>query len=297
MASKTITRRQCPKCDSKKIEEYSGEYSCIECGHVLGRRIEEKEYTEYNAEETQKKKRVGGSVSFSSQTQGIGSTIGNNKDMMSGEKRVKYKRMQKWMNRDKYSGTLNKYFTKIEKLCEMLGLDYRVQEEAARIVRKMYENELTKGKGRSSTASAAVYISSKRNNCPRLVDEIAEESEADKADIKHMYKKVVREFELQLQPVSASDIFERYAGDVDIRDEQRRMAKDIVRMCEQSHLFVGRQPTTGIAGAVYLAGNSGRGKITQFEVAEAVGVTEVSVRDMKSSILDELGDDLPFEQS
>ena len=76
-----------------------------------------------------------------------------------------------------------------------------------------------------------------------------------------------------------------------------RRAVEIVRMTEEREISAGKAPMGLAASALYLAGVLEGEVATQKEIAEAAGVTEVTVRNRYKGLRASLGKELGLSES
>ena len=84
--------------------------------------------------------------------------------------------------------------------------------------------------------------------------------------------------DIDVEPVRAEDFVSRYASDLEVSGEVQAEARRIILEARDQGLTSGRSPDGVAAAAIYMAAKSEGEKLTQREVAETAGVTEVTIR-------------------
>ena len=75
----------------------------------------------------------------------------------------------------------------LDKLCYKLNLPKTVQEEIARMYRKILKKEIAPGKKTASLIAASIYTVCRMNQIPRTLVEISHLSAIDKKELAHYY--------------------------------------------------------------------------------------------------------------
>lgn len=289
-------RFECPECGSTEFMENSakGEIYCLECGNVVDEdRVDQsKEWRAFDSSEKDKKARAGGSVTYTKADRGIGTEIGNSYEInnVSGRKRQQYYRMRKWSRRtsDSQERSLEDALKPIKRIVSQLNLPSSVSEEASRLAEKARDQDVFKGQGTRPTAAALVYIVARKQNVPRSLDEIAEVSGIKKRKLGDTYRNTARKLGIEMTPAQPEEFLPRYAEALGLSGSAQADARKIIQKARDEGVQSGRAPKTMVAGAVYLAAKLNDEEFTQKEIAEEIGVTEVTIRNSYQDMLDAL---------
>lgn len=288
----------CSECGGQQFEEDSskGELICISCGTVIDEnRIDESaEYRAFNAEEKEKKARAGQPLTYTKHDMGVSTEIGKGSGELykvSGNKRAQYYRLRKWHKRLTKSKDRNLGFalSELNSMISNLNLPESVHEEVARLYEKSVDQGLVRGRSMESIISAIIYIVARKQGTPRTLDEISDASGIEKREIGRAYRYVARELGLRILPAKPQDYVPRFAGKLQLSGEVQARARQILKEARERDLLSGKGPTGLAAAALYIAAVLEGEKRTQREVADVVGVTEVTIRNRYKELAEKLG--------
>ena len=292
------TQLTCPECGSTNFndDKEKAELVCAECGLVMDEnRVDDSpEWRAFNAEQREKKSRAGAPLTYTKHDMGVSTDIGKGSGELykvSGKKRAQYYRMRKWHNRLTKSKDRNLGFalSELNRLVSHLNLPKSVHEEVARLYEKAVDKGLVRGRAMESVVSALLYIVSRKQGTPRTLDEIHEASGIDKREIGRTYRYVARELGLRILPAKPQDHIPRFAGKLQLSGEVQARARKIIKKAREKNLLSGKGPTGIAAAALYIAAVLEGAKRTQREVADIVGVTEVTIRNRYKELVENLG--------
>jgi len=288
---------ECPSCEeSVQIRDYSeNKVICNNCGRVIKDKIKDRgpEWRAYDQKEKENRSRGGPPMKETIHDRGLSTQIDwKNKDSkgksISPEKRSKIYRMRKWQKSTKMNEqkdrNLSLAFSEIQRMSSQLGLPNNVRDVSSKIYRKAVDEDLIRGHSIEGMATAALYIASRKNQVPRTLEEFAEVSYMDKNEFCKNYRYMARELDLDLPPADPVNYVARFSSDLDVSGEVKTRAISLINKAQEERLTVGKGPSGIAAGAIYLASKlEGEGR-TQSEVAEAAGVTEVTLRNRYKEI-------------
>lgn len=288
----------CPECGAQRFENdsASGELICTDCGLVIDEdRIDESaEWRAFNEEEREKKARAGQPLTYTKHDMGVSTEIGKGSGELykvSGNKRAQYYRLRKWHKRLTKSKDRNLGFalSELNSMVSNLNLPESVHEEVARLYEKAVDQGLVRGRSMESIISALLYIVARKQGTPRTLDEISEASGIEKREIGRAYRYVARELGLRILPAKPQDYVPRFAGKLQLSGEVQARARNILKEAREKDLLSGKGPTGLAAAALYIAAVLEGEKRTQREVADVVGVTEVTIRNRYKELAEKLG--------
>lgn len=288
---------KCPECGSTNFSESDGrgELVCNECGLVIeeSRIDESQDWRAFSAEEREKKARAGAPITYTKHDMGISTKIGKGSSELSkvsGRKRGQYYRLRKWHQRSTQSKDRNLGFalSELKRLVSSLGLSNAVHEEVARLYEKAVDEGLVKGRRIEHIIASLIYIVARNQGTPRTLDEISDASGSEKREIGKAYRYVARELDLRILPSKPEDYLPKFAGELRVSGEVQAKARSIIKDAREADLLSGKGPTGIAAAALYLAASLEGEKMSQKEVADTVGVTEVTIRNRYTEFIDEL---------
>lgn len=300
-----VESSKCPNCGSNSVvRDYQHNVKiCAECGRVLKEGMKDRgpEWRAFSAEEYENKRRSGPPSTETIHDRGLSTKIDwKNRDAkgknLSPEKMRQMHRLRKWDNRSKVnnSGDRNLIiaFGDMSRMISQLGLPKSTQEIASKIYRKAVDKNLIRGRSIESVVSAALYAACREAEMPRTLEEIAEVSRVDIKKISSNYMFLIRELDLYLPPTDPAKYITRFGSELDLSGEIQTEAMHLVKRVQEKSLTSGKSPSGTAAACIYIAALKGGERVTQREVADVAGVTEVTVRNRYKETTDDLGIDL-----
>ncbi|MFB6203720.1 MAG: transcription initiation factor IIB family protein [Candidatus Nanohaloarchaea archaeon] len=287
---------ECPSCGTSKFvrDSSNGELYCKNCGTIVDEsKIDlSQEWRAFNSEEKEKKSRSGSPITFTKSDRGMGTKIGKSGELnkVSSSKRGKYYRMKKWDRRreNSKSRALETALSELKRLVSQLDLPESVFEEAARLTEKAREEEIIKGRGIEPTVAALAYLVSRKQQVPRTLDEVSTASSIDKRKLGKTYRYVARELDMSIDPAKPEHFIPRYGEKLGFNGEAQAEARQIIKDARNNGVLAGRSPKSVVAGVFYIVSALRDRDMTQTEIADVIGVTEVTVRKNYREIADEL---------
>jgi transcription initiation factor TFIIB len=166
----------------------------------------------------------------------------------------------------------------LDRLTDKLHIPPTIKEKAAVIYRKALEKGLVRGRSISAIAAASLYAACRLTQTPRTLRELSRHSPIDKKDIARCYRLLLRELNLQM-PIPAAQLrVPKIAHKVGVGEKTQQKAVDILREAERLKTTAGKDPMGLAAAALYIACVMNDEKRTQKMIADAAGVTEVTIR-------------------
>jgi transcription initiation factor TFIIB len=294
--------RTCPECNGTLLaDEKHGERACQECGLVVETDEIDRgpEWRAFDSQERAQKRRVGAPTTKLMHDKGLSTNIGwQNKDAngnsLSARKRRKMQRLRTWderfRTRDHSERNLKQALGELERMGSALGLSEEVRETASVIYRRALEEGLLPGRSIEGVATASLYAAARQMDRPRSVDDVAAVSRVDEMEFTRTYRYINRELELAVKPADPLQFLDRVLDGLDLGEETRRRARDLLRDAEGTGAFNGKSPTGLAAAAVYAAGRLTGEQPTQDEVGRAAGISAVTIRNRYTELLEAAGE-------
>ncbi len=294
--------KKCPECGSENIiiDPKTSEYVCIDCGAVLGSRLElGPEWRVFSQSEADKRVRTGAPLTPLIHDRGV-STIISWRDTDAHGKKLEPKtklsahRLRIWQQRLRVSSAedrnLSRALQLIEQLSSSLNLPKHVCELAATIYRKAVRMNLVKGRDVESMAAASVYIATRMKGMPIRLIEISKKTRPrlKRGEIGKAYRFLVYRLNLTIGSPQIKSYIKRFASSLNIPPETVKKAEEILEYAEKKRLTSGRGPSGIAASILYVAAILHNQNITQRHLSEASGVTEVTVRNRYKDIIENL---------
>jgi len=241
-------------------------------------------------------------ASYSVYDKGLSTTIGRvNRDAF-GRKlplstRLQMWRLRKWQIRSRMYSSIYKNLaqamTELDRLSDKTYIPRPVKEKAAVIYRKALDKGLVRGRSIAAIAAAALYAACRRSVTPRTLREIAEASLVEKKDVARCYRLLLRELDVQMPIADPLTYVSKIAESTGISGKTQGLAIQILREAKRRRASAGKDPMGLAAAALYIACLQNDEKKTQKEIAEAAGVTEVTVRNRYKSLKTQLRLEIP----
>jgi transcription initiation factor TFIIB len=291
----------CNTCKSSRTvtDPESGEIICRHCGIVITDKVHESrpEWRSFSSEEFMDRSRAGVPSSLARHDMGLSTVIGRaDRDasgrLLDASMRSTMNRLRAWDFRSQaHSPTdrnLRQAFSELERLRDKLSVSDAVVEKTAYIYRKAQEMGLVRGRTISATVAAALYIACRESGTSRTLKDIAQIGNIKRKDIARIYRLVVIELDLKMPLIDPMKCIARVASKATLSERTRRAAIDIMELVTKSGSSAGKDPMGLAASVLYLACLSSGEPKTQTEIAEAAGVTEVTVRNRYKSLKSQL---------
>jgi transcription initiation factor TFIIB len=291
----------CPECGSKHIiiDSRSGERICGACGLVMADNLinEGPEWRAFTQNERDSRSRVGMPLSFSVHDKGLSTMIGQvGKDAFGRTIPTKTMfqmlRLKKWHVRSCYQSSIDRNLshamTELSRLSDKLHIPKQVKERAAVVYRKALEKGLVRGRSINAIAAASLYASCRLTATPRTLRELSIHSTIEKKDLARCYRLLLRELNLQMPIPKAQFRVPKIAAKVNIGEKTQQTAVEILRRAEELKTTAGKDPMGLGAAALYIACVMNSEKRTQKMIADAAGVTEVTIRNRYKGLKEDL---------
>ena len=309
MSQQTL-RDKCPECGSVNlIHDYdTGETVCGDCGLVLYGQMMDKgpEWRAFTQEEKASRSRVGMPTSYSVHDKGLSTAISQIDRDAFGRKlplstRLLMWRLRKWQIRSRAHSSVDRNLAQamaeLDRLSDKVYIPRPIKEKAAVIYRKALDKSLVRGRSIAAITAAAAYAACRGSGTPRALHEIAEASLVDKRDVARCYRLLLRELDMHMSIPDPLTYVSKIAEGTGISGKTQGIAMRILREARKKRADVGKDPMGLAAAALYIASLQNNEKKTQKDIAEAAGVTEVTVRNRYKTLKRQLKLEVPDQSS
>lgn len=284
--------RKCSNCGSNQIitDIESGEIICSNCGQVISNNMLEDnrpEWRTFSTEEQANKSRIGIPTSLARHDMGLATVIGTPDRDASGHKidaamRSMMERLRTWdLRTQTHSSTdrnLRHAFYELNRLKDKLGLSDAIVEKTAYIYRKAQERMLVRGRTISGILAAAIYIACRELGTPRTLKDISVDSNVKLKEVARSYRLLYFELDLKTPLIDPLKCIVKVANKAKLSEKTKRHAAEMMSIVNNRELSAGKDPMGLAASVLYLASLKNGESITQIDIAEAAGVTEVTLR-------------------
>ncbi|KXA93342.1 transcription initiation factor IIB [candidate division MSBL1 archaeon SCGC-AAA259E22] len=295
----------CPSCgNSVTVRDYQqSKVVCESCGRVLKEEIKDRgpEWRAFDQEGREEKRRAGPPSTETIHDKGLSTQIdytdrdarGNK---LSPEQKNKVYRLRKWHKRSRISDSTDRNLSfalsEMNRMASQLSLPTNVQEIASKIYRKAVKENLIRGRSIEGVVSAILYAACREAEIPRTLEGITEASKVDRREIGRTYRFIARKLDIDLPPTNPARYVARFGSELNISGEAKVEAMEIIRKAQEEHLTPGKSPTGTAAAAIYIATLKCGERRTQREIAKVVNISEVTVRNRYSEMVEELNEEI-----
>jgi transcription initiation factor TFIIB len=268
----------------------SGEVVCSNCGIVITDKSEDitnPEWRAFTAEEQNKRARTGAPTSLARHDRGLATIISKTGRDASGQKldsamHSTYKRLSTWDYRishyDSLDRNLFRAFSLLYALKDKLRLSETIIEKTAYIYRKAEDRGLVRGRSISGMVAAAIYIACREIGTPRTLREIAAISNVKRKNIARCCRLLISELDLKVPMVDPMKCIVKIANKANLSEKVTRQAMSMMTEIIKSKISAGKNPMSFAATVLYLSSLRVGWNTTQLDIANAAGVTEVTIR-------------------
>ncbi len=288
----------CPECGSTKVsnDPSRGESVCGSCGLVLKESMIDltQEWRAFDENQRSKRVRTGAPLTPTKHDHGITTEIGKGKGELfkvGSKKRAQYYRLAKWHKRliKSRDRNLSFAFSELQRLVSQLGLSPAIHEKVAKLYERAANDSLVRGRSTESIIAALLYTTCREHGAPRTLDEISKSSGISRRDIGKTYRYISRKLSIRILPAKAQDYVPRFGSLLGLSEKVQVKAVKILDEAGQYDVTSGKGPIGVASAALYIAAVLEGEKKTQREVADAIGVTEVTIRNRYKEIIEKLG--------
>jgi transcription initiation factor TFIIB len=260
------------------------------------------EWRAFTQEEKTSRSRVGVPTSYSVHDKGLSTAISQVDRDAFGRKlplstRLQMWRLRKWQIRSRVHSSVDRNLAQamaeLDRLSDKLYITQPIKEKAAVIYRKALDKGLVRGRSIAAIAAASLYAACRGSGTPRALNEIAEVSLVNKKDVSRCYRLLLSQLDLHMPIADARTYVSKIAEKTGISGKTQGAAIGILREARCKRAAAGKDPMGLAAAALYIACLQKNEKKTQKDIAEAAGVTEVTVRNRYKTLKKQLDLELP----
>ena len=285
----------CVTCnrDSLITDPDSGEVICSNCGHVVTDRKNENrpEWRGFLCgpaqQITNNRNRTGMPTSLARHDMGLATIIGRINIDASGHAldpamRTTMERLRVWDIRTQVRSStdrnLRNAFNQLEKLRDRLGLSDVAVEKTAYLYRKAQERGLVRGRTIPAVLAAAAYVASREMGTSKTLKDIALAADIRRKDLSRTYRLLIIELDLKVPMVDPIKCIAKVANKAGLKEKTKRQAIDTMYEISNKGITAGKDPMGLAASVLYLSSFDVGERVTQSQIADAAGVTEVTLR-------------------
>ncbi|KAL7005237.1 transcription initiation factor IIB [Cystobasidiomycetes sp. EMM_F5] len=270
--------------DGTLIEDYSsGDYTCGQCGLVLGGRIVDtrSEWRTFADSEGDDPSRVGGPgdplLDGSSQLSSVISFKDNNTGTARSLQRAAATVATKTGEK-----TLVDAFHDIQDLCDHIALPKTVADSAKALFKRQAEEKIfSKVRNLKAIIAACIFVGCREQRVERSFKEIVALSGVPKTEVAHCFSKISQTFGVASANViesSAAAIVMRFCSQLGLPPAIQSAAGEVVRKMDEHGDLAGRSPISIASACLYFTSHAfGVGKSVK-EIAAVASISDTTVR-------------------
>ena len=268
----------CPECMGKVISLLErGEIVCGQCGLVINERIVDISHSgkrAFTKQEKESRERTGSPISILLPDMGLSTIIDK-----SNIKNPDLKRAAKWNSRmtwDKRNMLIAT--TELKRIGSNLTLPTHVKKTAIRLYIEAFKKKLLRGRSINGMVAACLYFACRERRIPRTLQEILDQTTISAKNVRRCYRTLIRELNLKVPSTDPVSLIPRFIAELELDIAAENATIKIINIFTSKFSTSGKDPKGLCAGALYLVCKMRDKKISQKEIANLVGVTEVTLR-------------------
>ncbi len=278
IANRSKYSNLCSECGGSILFiEEKGETVCGQCGLIINDRIVDFSHSgkrAYTNQEKINREQTGSPISILMPDMGLSTVINkekiNNPDL---------KRAAKWNTRITWKKrNLLIASTELKRIASNLNLPNHIKEDAMRLYIEAFKRKLLRGRSINAMVAACLYLACRREEFPRTLQEILDEASASAKDVRRSFSVLIRELNLKTNSTDPISLIPRYITELGLDAEIERITIKILKRYGLKYSISGKDPKGLCAGAIYLACKIKSLSLTQQQIANSVGITEVTLR-------------------
>jgi len=287
----SISKEKCPECESANlVHDYdNGETVCGDCGLVLYQAMDTRTRRAYDAEQIKSRIQSGPPELLTIHDKGLSTKVGYRgektdacKNRISSGTLNQIHRLDKWQTRSRVGSTTDRNIIQamqeITRICDKLSLSPKssIRQQSAFIYKKALKEKVVRGRSINAIAAASVYYACRITETPKDLTDVSNASLVDRKDLSRCYRLLHTKLEIR-PPVSNPILFvSKIAEATGISGISQGLAISLLNKAPKFQF--GNRPEGSAAAVLYIACLLNKEKITQKDIANAAGVTEVTVR-------------------
>jgi transcription initiation factor TFIIB len=266
----------------------SGEIICANCGLVIAENEQDgrPEWRTFSSESSERT-RTGIPISLARHDMGLSTVIGKTDrdaggNLIDSAMRSTMERLRTWDYRSQAyrpsDRNLRHAFGELGRLKDKLGLSDAAVEKTAYIYRKAQERGLVRGRTISSTLAASLYIACREMGISRTLKDIAKLNNITQKELARTFRLLLLELDIKIPMLDPAKCIVKVASKANLSEKTRRRALNMMYAATKSGISAGKDPMGLAASVLYLSSINTGENVTQANLAEASGVTEVTIR-------------------
>ena len=301
MIEDSVKIKKCPECgETDLIQDYeAGELVCEHCGFVISPTLLDHgpEWRAFNAEQREKRPRVGAPLTWAIHDRGLSTVIGwSDRDVygrkLKPEQKARVYRLRKWHRRSKVSGSTQRNLayalSELTKVSYKLNLPRNVLETASMLYRRIVRKRLIRGRSIQGVAAASIYMACRQCKVLRTLEEVAKAAHISKKEGGRNYRFLLRKLQTKVPPIHPENYISKFVNQLALSGDTESIAMKILDQAVVLRLTSGRGPAGIAAAATYIASQLTGERRTQGDIARKAHVTEVTIRNRYKELIEKI---------
>lgn len=290
----------CPECNSTKfyIDHETGERICSTCGLVIDqtaviyrgpavRAFSPEEYTE---------KQSHGDPQRQSNTKMAEGSIIHVMDIkvpgMSREDKIRFYRIRRQqiraLTKDSFDRNLVIAMGRLSTITSQLKTSNMLHEEAAKIYRQSLNRGLVKGRDINQIITACLYAAYRVHGVYIQLSTLEKVSKESEKDISRCYRLILKTLKLKVKLDRVNRFIPPAIEKLGLSQAVESRCVEILNVAHEKKSLNGRSPSGMASAILYVVCREKNLRVTQKMIADAVGVTEVTLRNRYKQLIEDL---------
>tara|TARA_B100001093_G_scaffold108555_2_gene100804 strand:- start:395 stop:1408 length:1014 start_codon:yes stop_codon:yes gene_type:complete len=296
--------RPCEDCGATdwQMDDTRGEIICNSCGLVVEENVIDPGAEWTNRDRSQDRSRVGQPLTYTLADKGLNTTI-DVRDLNSGSAGrhgISSQARRDWRRRrviDERSKTRKSRERNLVRANQFIrdssGLPKPLQEEAARLYRRLSSEGFVTGRSIAGVTAACAYLVARQENLPRQIVEVSEAFDVKEKELSRLIRQVSRK--LNLHKISSPDqYFDKFISDLQLPPNTLTQIGHLWSVIQpHEDVWQGKKPMGVAAALIYKVASESSSPRTQSEVCQVANVSEVTLRGLLrliEGLLSQLGE-------
>ena len=292
----------CKRNDRIITDPESGELICSNCGMIISDKIQYingPDRHSFSPEQmSHNRSRTGFHASLDIHDRGLYTIIGRANKDAAGHKldaitSSNMARLRMWNTRTQHHSSTDRNlvlaFNDLGILRDKLCLSNTAVEKTGYIYRKALARGLVRGRSIAALLTASIYLACREMGIPWTIKDIAEASNIKQKHLAKVYRILVSEFGYKVPLSDPMKCIAKVANKANLTENTKRQAIRIMNQVREKQILSAGKDPMGLAATVLYVSclKNGEDK-TQNQMAQAAGVTEVTIRNRLKDLRDKL---------
>ena len=132
--------------------------------------------------------------------------------------------------------------------------------------------------------AAAIYMACREMETPKSIREMTEMTEVKSKALSHCYRLLVVELDIKVPLIDPTKYVAQIANKAGISEKTKRIGISVMQDIIKNEVSAGKNPVSLAAAVLYLACLISNENRTQKDIANAAGITEVTIRNRSKDL-------------